>query len=439
MDQSILKLIKQHRIFSLVLVVNIIKNISKSCVYTGNSVDFLSSNNTNIITLKRLPKNALLYSFKFNPCGIYHYSLVDNNDTSHPIFLTKYGHLFTKHVLNKNIYNLTISIVDSNTKGKIIILVQIVLVDPYGDQNLKFSKLYDQIFVETYNTNAIYTAQLLNEHNNENCPIIYSLNGGSGVSLFSIDRCTGQIYMLPITKPILFSYYLIIQAFYDHKVQPMFTKMYLKINIDYFDNYYQLSFSNSTYRKYINENIPIGSFIMCAKLHLSLGIEFHNFSLEPLLLNDPLTDIPSNDTNYFIINQSNGCIFTNALIDYEKNQIFLLKVNLLHTNQQFNITKQSFAILHIYVNDQNDNSPVFLSESQSLTINKIFDPSSPVLCASLSYRLAYTKASNGYYIDSHSGNFTLVNTSYYLHYPLIFNSIVNLLYYLYKDVFIWIV
>ena len=175
----------------------------------------------------------------------------------------------------------------------------------------------------------------------EPATVEYSILSGNNAGKFDIDNSTGEIFLVePLDYDSGDTLFVLGISATDGEFTGTSTVRIEVINISEFDP----MFENSTYEVSVNEDEPTGSTILTVK-----AIDKDNSQLEYAL--------SGSGSEMFYINPVTGAISINMTLDFETttHYSFLVVANEVDADAG----RSGFASVMIYVNDVNDNAPVF--------------------------------------------------------------------------------
>ncbi len=116
-----------------------------------------------------------------------------------------------------------------------------------------------------------------------------------------------------------------------------------------------LRFENDIYRVKLNEDVPIGSFVIAVKALFPMKI---SYMLRYVLLQ-------SKDSGNFTISESSGHVYTNSLLDYETVEKYQLTVFACDIEEKVDCVAAKVAI---QITDVNDHIPQFPKSFYNVTV-----------------------------------------------------------------------
>uniref|UniRef100_A0A3B3TF36 Protocadherin Fat 4 n=1 Tax=Paramormyrops kingsleyae TaxID=1676925 RepID=A0A3B3TF36_9TELE len=197
----------------------------------------------------------------------------------------------------------------------------------------------------------------------DNAELSYSITASNNRGTFSISAKTGSIFLakkLDFETQMLYKFNVTAQ---DNGRPPRYSSIPVIINvIDCNDN--SPSFMSGDIFKSISENLPLATSIMTVTAH-DIDSDV-NGQLEYSIVQQTPRG------NHFKIDPVTGVIYTNKEIDREFSNLFELIVKA--TDQAIPTDLRHFALknLTVWVTDQNDNAPVFVSQSALVAESTMF-------------------------------------------------------------------
>lgn len=197
----------------------------------------------------------------------------------------------------------------------------------------------------------------------DNAELSYSITASNNRGTFSISAKTGSIFLakkLDFEAQTLYKFNVTAK---DNGRPPRYSSIPVIINvIDFNDN--SPSFMSGDIFKSISENLPLATSIMTVTAH-DIDSDV-NGQLEYSIVQQTPRG------NHFKIDPVTGVIYTNKEIDREFSNLFELIVKA--TDQAIPTDLRHFALknLTVWVTDQNDNAPVFVSQSALVAESTMF-------------------------------------------------------------------
>ncbi|KPP76885.1 protocadherin Fat 4-like [Scleropages formosus] len=188
----------------------------------------------------------------------------------------------------------------------------------------------------------------------DNAEVTYSISTTNNHGTFSISANTGSIFLVKKLDFETQSIYKLNITAKDNGRPPRSSSIPVTIHVrDFNDN--PPSFDPGDIFKSISENIPLGSSIMTVTAHDT------DADINGQLEYSIIQQTPRG--NHFAIDSIAGVIYTNKEIDREFSNLFELTVKAM--DQAVPVEFRRFALKNvtIWVTDQNDNIPVFISQN----------------------------------------------------------------------------
>ncbi|KAL4641609.1 protocadherin Fat 4 [Arapaima gigas] len=188
----------------------------------------------------------------------------------------------------------------------------------------------------------------------DNAEVTYSISSTNNHGTFSISTNTGSIFLMKKLDFETQSVYKLNVTAKDSGRPPRSSSIPVTIHVrDFNDN--PPSFAPGDIFKSIAENIPLGTSIMTVTAHDT------DADINGQLEYSIIQQMPRG--NHFTIDPITGVINTNREIDREFSNLFELTVKA--TDQAVPVEFRRFALKNvtIWVTDQNDNVPVFISQN----------------------------------------------------------------------------
>ncbi|GLD70517.1 protocadherin Fat 4-like protein [Lates japonicus] len=188
----------------------------------------------------------------------------------------------------------------------------------------------------------------------QNADITYSITATNNHGTFSISPNTGSIFLVKKLDYETQSFYKLNITAKDNGRPPRSSSIPVVIHVrDFNDN--PPIFSPGDIFKSIPENLPISASVMMITAHDT------DADINGQLEYSIVQQIPRG--SHFSIDSSTGLIYTNKEIDREFSNLFELTVKA--TDQAVPVEFRRFALKNvtIWVTDQNDNVPTFISQN----------------------------------------------------------------------------
>nr|XP_023651622.1 protocadherin Fat 4 [Paramormyrops kingsleyae] len=188
----------------------------------------------------------------------------------------------------------------------------------------------------------------------DNAEVTYSIAATNNHGTFSISPFTGSIFLVKKLDFETQSLYKLNVTAKDNGRPPRFSSIPVTIHVrDFNDN--PPSFAPGDIFKSIPENLPVTTSIMTIIAHDT------DADINGQLEYSIIKQTPRG--NHFIIDSVTGVIYTNKDIDREFSNLFELTVKA--TDQAVPVEFRRFALKNVtvWVTDQNDNVPIFISQN----------------------------------------------------------------------------
>ncbi|KAK1175632.1 hypothetical protein AOXY_G309 [Acipenser oxyrinchus oxyrinchus] len=253
-------------------------------------------------------------------------------------------------------YSLTISAVDSGSTALSSSCILSINVLDENDNSPSFPKsaLIVDVLENMRIGELVASVTATDSDSGDNAEIIYSITATNNHGTFSISSNTGSIFLVKKLDFETQSLYKLNITAEDNGRPPRSSSMPVIIHVrDFNDN--PPSFSAGDIFKSIVENMPIGISIMTVTAHDT------DADINGQLEYSIVQQTPRG--NHFAVDAASGTIYTNAEIDREFTNLFELTIKA--TDQAVPVEFRRYALKNvtIWVTDQNDNVPTFISQN----------------------------------------------------------------------------
>ncbi|RXM28742.1 Protocadherin Fat 4 [Acipenser ruthenus] len=253
-------------------------------------------------------------------------------------------------------YSLTISAVDSGSTALSSSCILSINVLDENDNSPSFPKsaLIVDVLENMRIGELVASVTATDSDSGDNAEIIYSITATNNHGTFSISPNTGSIFLAKKldfeTQPL---YKLNITA-KDNGRPPRSSSMPVIIHVrDFNDN--PPSFTLGDIFKSIAENIPVGISVMTVTAHDT------DADINGQLEYSIVQQTPRG--NHFAVDSASGTIYTRAEIDREFTNLFELTIKATDLAVPVEFRRYALKNVTIWVTDQNDNVPTFISQN----------------------------------------------------------------------------
>ncbi|XP_056328618.1 protocadherin Fat 1 [Danio aesculapii] len=316
------------------------------------------------------------------------------------------GFLYTAEKLDHETMHrhiLTVMVRDQGVPVKSNVVRVIVNVEDSNDNPPWFTS--SQYAARVFETAAIGSSVLqvtaLDKDKGFNAEILYSIDSGNHGNSFIIDQSSGIVTVArELDCETRDQYELIIKA--SDKGEPSLSAVTaVRITVTISDNT-KPKFPINSISAEVSENVPVGSFVTLVSA-FSQSTVFYQI-------------IEGNEKGVFDINPNSGAVITRKKLDFETLSSYRLIV------QGTDMAEMSSSVtVNIYLNDENDNAPVFtqpeytgfISESAIIRSVVLTSQKAPLVVratdadqhsnARLVYQIMEPFACNYFSIDSRTG------------------------------------
>lgn len=188
----------------------------------------------------------------------------------------------------------------------------------------------------------------------QNADITYSITATNNHGTFSISTNTGSIFLFKKLDYETQSFYKLNITAKDNGRPPRSSSIPVVIHVrDFNDN--PPVFTPGDIFKSIPENLPVSTSVMTITAHDT------DADINGLLEYSIVQQVPRG--GHFRIDPTSGLIYTNKLIDREFSNLFELTVRAIDQAVPSEFRRYALKNITIWVTDQNDNVPTFISQN----------------------------------------------------------------------------
>ncbi|XP_062587666.1 protocadherin Fat 4-like [Saccostrea cucullata] len=257
-------------------------------------------------------------------------------------------------------YKMEILATDAGSPSQTATLILNVHVEDINDNTPRIVGNYDTIVSEdTPVQHVVYKVTAEDEDLGEYSRLLYSIESGNYNSHFKIEPYSGFLQVASkLDRETRSLYHLVIQVS-DHGLPPKYSTSTATITIsDINDN--SPTFTKASQEYFVDENVPF--YTRIGRLEAEDKDEGINAQLT-----FQISAFLQGTSGSFLINETSGELFTNMALDREAESFYQLKISVLDGG---NPALSSEFTINIYVNDLNDNYPIFRNTFYSKTISE---------------------------------------------------------------------